>query len=57
MEGVATPELLKQYPPVFSNSLRVCDELIEDPFASGQGAAYQLHKLAARYGARKHEEN
>ena len=40
MEGPVTPELLKQYPPVFSaNSLKVCDDLIEDPFAGGQGAA------------------
>jgi 2-polyprenyl-6-methoxyphenol hydroxylase-like FAD-dependent oxidoreductase len=33
MEGPATPELLRQHPPVFSASLKVFDELVEDPFA------------------------
>ena len=33
LEGPVTPELLEQYPPVFSASLKVFDELIEDPFA------------------------
>jgi len=33
MEGPATPELLKQHPQVFSASLNVFTELIEDPFA------------------------
>jgi hypothetical protein len=37
MEGPVTPELLKQHPPVFSNSLKVYRDLIEDPFAGGQG--------------------
>ena len=36
MEGPVTPELLKQHPPVFSSSLKVFDELIEDPFAPAQ---------------------
>jgi len=40
MEGPVTPELLKQYPPVFSDiPLKVYDDLIEDPFAGGHGAA------------------
>jgi 2-polyprenyl-6-methoxyphenol hydroxylase-like FAD-dependent oxidoreductase len=34
MEGPVTAELLKQHPPVFSPSLKVYDELIEDPFAA-----------------------
>lgn len=38
MEGPATPELLKRHPPVFSASLKVFDELIEDPFARAQDA-------------------
>ena len=38
MEGPATPELLKRHPPVFSASLKVFDELIEDPFARAQAA-------------------
>jgi len=33
LEGPVTPELLKQHPPVFSNSLKVYEDLIEDPFA------------------------
>jgi len=33
MEGPAPPELLKQHPQVFSASLNVFTELIEDPFA------------------------
>jgi 2-heptyl-3-hydroxy-4(1H)-quinolone synthase len=33
MEGPATTELLAQHPPVFSASLKVYEELIEDPFA------------------------
>lgn len=36
MEGPVTPELLKQHPPVFSPSLKVFDELIEDRFATAQ---------------------
>jgi 2-polyprenyl-6-methoxyphenol hydroxylase-like FAD-dependent oxidoreductase len=39
MEGPATPELLRRHPPVFSASLKVFDELIEDPFAAATGAA------------------
>jgi 2-polyprenyl-6-methoxyphenol hydroxylase-like FAD-dependent oxidoreductase len=39
MEGPATPELLKQHPPVFSASLKAFDELIEDPFTPVQGTA------------------
>jgi hypothetical protein len=35
LEGPVAPELLKQHPPVFSNSLKVYDDLIEDPFARG----------------------
>ena len=38
MEGPITPELLKQHPPVFSNSLKVYEDLIENPFAGGSGA-------------------
>jgi 2-polyprenyl-6-methoxyphenol hydroxylase-like FAD-dependent oxidoreductase len=38
MEGPVTPELLKQHPQVFSTSLKVSDELIEDPFAAGPAA-------------------
>ena len=38
MEGPATPELLKRHPPVFSASLKVFDELIEDPFIRAQDA-------------------
>jgi 2-polyprenyl-6-methoxyphenol hydroxylase-like FAD-dependent oxidoreductase len=34
MEGPVSPELLDQHPPVFSASLKVYDELIEDPFAT-----------------------
>jgi hypothetical protein len=37
-EGPATPERLRRHPPVFSASLKVFDELIEDPFAPAQGA-------------------
>lgn len=37
MEGPATPELLRRHPPVFSASLKVFDELIEDPFAPAVG--------------------
>jgi len=37
LEGPATPELLRRHPPVFSASLKVFDELIEDPFAAAQG--------------------
>ncbi|MBV9204828.1 MAG: FAD-dependent monooxygenase [Actinobacteria bacterium] len=33
MEGPATPERLSQHPPVFSASLEVFDQLIEDPYA------------------------
>jgi 2-polyprenyl-6-methoxyphenol hydroxylase-like FAD-dependent oxidoreductase len=36
LQGLVTPELLKQYPPVFSNLLKAYDELIEDPFAYEQ---------------------
>ena len=32
-EGLVTPELLEQHPSVFSNSLKVYDDLIKDPFA------------------------
>jgi|tagenome__1003787_1003787.scaffolds.fasta_scaffold20882844_2 2-polyprenyl-6-methoxyphenol hydroxylase-like FAD-dependent oxidoreductase len=32
MEGPVTTELLEQHPPVFSASLKVYEELIEDPF-------------------------
>lgn len=38
MEGPVTPELLERYPQVFSPSLKVFEELIEDPF-SAQGTA------------------
>jgi 2-polyprenyl-6-methoxyphenol hydroxylase-like FAD-dependent oxidoreductase len=38
MEGPVTPEVLSQHPPVFSASLKVFEELIEDPFAA-QGSA------------------
>jgi 2-polyprenyl-6-methoxyphenol hydroxylase-like FAD-dependent oxidoreductase len=38
MEGPVTPEVLSQHPPVFSASLKVFEELIEDPFAT-QGSA------------------
>jgi 2-polyprenyl-6-methoxyphenol hydroxylase-like FAD-dependent oxidoreductase len=38
MEGPVTPDLLRRHPPVFSASLKVFDELIEDPFAPTQGA-------------------
>jgi 2-polyprenyl-6-methoxyphenol hydroxylase-like FAD-dependent oxidoreductase len=34
MEGPVTTELLEQHPPVFSASLKVYEELIEDPFAA-----------------------
>ena len=37
MEGPATPEVLARHPPVFSASLKVFDELIEDPFARAHG--------------------
>jgi 2-polyprenyl-6-methoxyphenol hydroxylase-like FAD-dependent oxidoreductase len=33
MEGPVTPDRLKQHPQVFSTSLKVYDDLIEDPFA------------------------
>jgi 2-polyprenyl-6-methoxyphenol hydroxylase-like FAD-dependent oxidoreductase len=33
LEGPVTPESLNQHPPVLSNSLKVYDDLIEDPFA------------------------
>jgi 2-polyprenyl-6-methoxyphenol hydroxylase-like FAD-dependent oxidoreductase len=36
MEGPATPEMLRYHPPVFSASLKVFDDLIEDPFAFRQ---------------------
>ncbi|HEY2663991.1 MAG TPA: hypothetical protein VGI47_06585 [Candidatus Binataceae bacterium] len=39
LEGPVTPELLSQHPSVFSDSLKVYDDLIEDPFARCQGAA------------------
>jgi FAD-dependent urate hydroxylase len=39
MEGPATPELLRRHPAVFSASLKVFDELIEDPFAPAQAAS------------------
>ena len=32
-EGPATLALLEQHPPVFSNSLKAYDDLIEDPFS------------------------
>ena len=35
MEGPVTPELLSEHPPVFSASLKVFEELIEDPFSAG----------------------
>jgi hypothetical protein len=31
LEGPVTPELLKQHPTAFSASLKIYDELIEDP--------------------------
>jgi 2-polyprenyl-6-methoxyphenol hydroxylase-like FAD-dependent oxidoreductase len=34
MQGPLTPERLAQYPNPFSNSLKVYDDLIEDPFAA-----------------------
>jgi 2-polyprenyl-6-methoxyphenol hydroxylase-like FAD-dependent oxidoreductase len=37
LEGLVTPELLEQHPPVFSASLKAFDELIEDPFTPAQG--------------------
>ena len=37
MEGPVTPERLSQHRPVFSASLKVYDEMIEDPFARAQG--------------------
>jgi 2-polyprenyl-6-methoxyphenol hydroxylase-like FAD-dependent oxidoreductase len=39
LEGPVTPELLEQHPSVFPASLKVYDELIEDPFAPVQGTA------------------
>jgi FAD-dependent urate hydroxylase len=39
MEGPATAEVLRRHPPVFSASLKVFDELIEDPFAPARGTA------------------
>jgi hypothetical protein len=39
LEGPVTPELLKQHPSVFSASLKVYEELIEDPFAPVPGTA------------------
>ena len=33
LEGPATPELLEQHRPVLSASLKVYDEMIDDPFA------------------------
>jgi flavin-dependent dehydrogenase len=36
MEGPVTPELLEQHPAVFSASLKVYDELIDDPHAPVQ---------------------
>jgi 2-polyprenyl-6-methoxyphenol hydroxylase-like FAD-dependent oxidoreductase len=33
LEGTVTPELLKQHPPVFANSMQAFEDLIEDPFA------------------------
>jgi FAD-dependent urate hydroxylase len=39
MEGPATPEVLRRHPPVFSASLKVFDELIEDPFAPARDTA------------------
>ena len=38
LEGPVTPERLSQHQPVFSASLKVYDEMIEDPFARAQGA-------------------
>jgi 2-polyprenyl-6-methoxyphenol hydroxylase-like FAD-dependent oxidoreductase len=38
MEGPATPDLLRQHPPVFSTSLKAFEELIEDPYAAGHAA-------------------
>lgn len=38
LEGPVTPERLSQHRPVFSASLKVYDEMIEDPFARAQGA-------------------
>ena len=32
-EGPVTPDMLGQHPPVFSNSLKAYNDLIEDPFA------------------------
>ncbi len=40
LEGPVTPELLKQHPPVFSDSLKVYDELVEDPFAHVRSIVY-----------------
>ena len=37
LEGPVTGELLRRHPPVFSPSLKVYDDLIQDPFAPGQG--------------------
>jgi 2-polyprenyl-6-methoxyphenol hydroxylase-like FAD-dependent oxidoreductase len=42
MEGPVTAELLKQHPHRFSNSLKVYEDLIEDPFAAGEGAAWSV---------------
>ena len=39
MEGPVTAELLEQHPNPFSNSLRVYEDLIEDPFTVGEGGA------------------
>jgi 2-polyprenyl-6-methoxyphenol hydroxylase-like FAD-dependent oxidoreductase len=38
MEGPVTRELLQHHPRVFSASLKVFDELIEDPFAPNASA-------------------
>lgn len=39
MEGPVTAELLEQHPNPFSNSLRVYEDLIEDPFTVGESEA------------------
>jgi len=38
LEGPVTPERLSQHRPVFSASLKVYEEMIEDPFAHARGA-------------------
>lgn len=39
LEGPVTPGLLEQHPPVFSGSLKVYDDLIDDPFVARAPAA------------------